>query len=215
MLPHFEIKELEALAVGSVPGVIELSKLSKAALLPPPPAAAAAAAAAAVVSVADASAMLVPPSSSSLRADAKRSKSTAAATADGDGDIVDAAGELDDAGAEGEAEESMGDRARRMGGTSAAGSSGLEAPKADSVAVLLQQGLQVISPRHAHIPKRYRLPFFEPPSSFLCLMIPPLPFSPLQAGDDAMVEQVPLLKFLLLIRAPLSLFVISVSTSKI
>jgi hypothetical protein len=44
----------------------------------------------------------------------------------------------------GEAEESMGDRARRMGGGGGGASLGLEAPKADSVAVLLQQGLQVI-----------------------------------------------------------------------
>jgi hypothetical protein len=136
------MKDLEAGAnPGNAPAVVELGKLSKAALLPPPPVSAAAASAA--VSVADASSMLVPPAVASARADAKRSKSAAAA-ANGDGDAVDAAGDLDDGGAEGEAEESMGDRARRMGGAGAAASLGLEAPKADSVAVLLQQGLQVI-----------------------------------------------------------------------
>ncbi len=145
MLPHFEVKDISAGGGGgAAPAIVELSKLSKAALLPPPPAASAAAAAASTISVADASAMLVPPSASASVAESKRSKTAAALAADADGDAVDVAGDLD--GAAGEGEESLGDRARRMGGGAASATSRLEAPKADSVAVLLQQGLQVTGP---------------------------------------------------------------------
>jgi hypothetical protein len=139
VLPHFEVKDITAVANNAATAVVELSKLSKAALLPSLPSASAAAPATAI-SVADASAMLVP--QSSARADTKRSKS-AAATSAADGDAVDAAGDFADDDAGGEGDESLGDRARRMGGDAASASSRLEAPKADSVAVLLQQGLQV------------------------------------------------------------------------
>jgi hypothetical protein len=196
VLPHFEEREIAMAAAGAAAGaVVELSKLSKAALLPPPPATSAAAAAAAVaVSVADASAMLVPHSASSARVDTKRSKSAAVAAAADDDEVVDAAGDLADGDVGAEGEESLGDRARRMGGDVGSASSRLEAPKADSVAVLLQQGLQVTykAPRsHVHVLKFLfdlnrcwrRSP---PPSSSL-----PHSFFFLQAGDDAMVEQVP------------------------
>jgi hypothetical protein len=131
--------------------------------------------------------MLVPPSSSSARTDAKRSKSAAAAAAAGD--VNDAAGDLDDAAEGQEGEESMGERARRMGGGAAAASSGLEAPKADSVAVLLQQGLQVRRWLNACIS------LVQAPSRSQCAEPRPSPsHAPLcslfQAGDDAMVEQV-------------------------
>jgi hypothetical protein len=182
VLPHFEAKDFAAAgAGGSAAVVIELSKLSKAALLPPAPATSAAAAAvSATVSVADAAAMLVPQSASSGRVDSKRSKSAAAAAAaaaDGDGDsAIDAAGDLADGNAEAEGEESLGDRARRMGGDVASSSSRLEAPKADSVAVLLQQGLQVIC-SHCVPSSSFEI---CPPASFSSsyLAPPPTPLSP-------------------------------------